>query len=405
MAVGLKPIGDLIPVPGFRLGSVKAGIRYPDRRDLVIMTWPENTSVAGVFTRNHFCAAPITLTKERMSQRPVALIVNTGYANAGTGDQGLQDACRYTSYLSNLLGCGENQVLPFSTGVIGELLPVDRVERGLPGCVDSLDEGGWVLAAEGIMTTDTQPKGLSRQFEFQGRVYTVTGIAKGSGMIRPDMATMLAYIATDAAVEQECLQRMMSRAAGRSFNRITIDSDTSTNDACLLFATGMAQNKPVSNETDGLYKPLYSAIESLCRDLAQLLVRDGEGATKFVAIECKDAASVDDALAVAYTVAHSPLVKTALFASDPNWGRILAAVGRSPVSELHIDKVSIWLDNVCIVSNGGLASGYREADGQAVMDQNEFSIRISLGNGSCVETVWTSDLSHEYVKINAEYRS
>ncbi|WP_211824643.1 bifunctional glutamate N-acetyltransferase/amino-acid acetyltransferase ArgJ [Kistimonas asteriae] len=400
-------IRAMYPVKGFRLGTVEAGMRYPNRKDLVVMTWPEGASVAGVFTRNRFCAAPVELSRQRLVSKPCALVVNTGNANAGTGGQGLADAETCTARLAEVLGCLPEQVLPFSTGVIGEYLPVPTLLAGLPACVErsAESEAAWHQAAEGIMTTDTRPKGESVRFEHEGVVYTLTGIAKGAGMIRPDMATMLAFVSTDVSIETACLQQILNEVVNCSFNRITVDGDTSTNDACLLVATGAAGNETVVSTDQPLYRVLSKQVAVLCQRLAQSLVRDAEGATKFVSVVVEQAGSRQEALEVAYTVAHSPLVKTALFASDPNWGRILAAVGRANVDDLDVAGISIFLGDVCIITGGGVAADYREADGQAVMDQAEVVIRIALSRGELTETVWTSDLSHDYVSINAEYRT
>ncbi|OQX35249.1 MAG: bifunctional ornithine acetyltransferase/N-acetylglutamate synthase [Oceanospirillales bacterium LUC14_002_19_P2] len=338
-------IHAMYPVKGFRLGTVEAGIRYPNRKDLVVMSWPEEASVAGVFTRNRFCAAPVELSRQRLARAPCALVVNTGNANAGTGTQGLADAETCTARLAEVFGCLPEQVLPFSTGVIGEYMPVPTLVTGLPACVERLTESEAALcqAAEGIMTTDTRPKGESVCFEHEGVVYTLTGIAKGAGMIRPDMATMLAFIATDVSIETACLQQILNEAVNCSFNRITVDGDTSTNDACLLVATGSAGNETIVNTEQPLCRVLSEQVAMLCQRLAQSLVHDAEGATKFVSVVVEQAGSRQEALEVAYTVAHSPLVKTALFASDPNWGRILAAVGRANVEDLDVENISIFL--------------------------------------------------------------
>lgn len=405
MATGSGEWGHVHPVSGFRLGSAKAGIKKVGRRDLVVMNWDHESSVAGVFTRNRFCAAPVHLSKERLSGNPAFFMVNTGNANAGTGQPGMEAARRTSAELARLTDVGEHQVLPFSTGVIGEPLPADIICEGLPGAVEALSENHWSEAAEGIMTTDSRPKGASRQFQADGVTYTVSGISKGAGMIKPNMATMLAFMATDAAVEQGFLQRLLVDVANRSFNRITIDGDTSTNDSFMMVATGARGNQPVETLEGELAQKLVEAVNEVAVELAQAIVRDGEGATKFVTVRVEEAQTQGYALEVAYTVAHSPLVKTALFASDPNWGRILAAIGRAEVPELAIEKVSVWLDDVPLVTCGEPAPGYTEAEGQRVMDQEDILIRISLGEGECVEEIWTSDLSHEYVKINAEYRT
>lgn len=405
MATGFDGWVAVKPVKGFRLGTAMAGIRKPDRRDLVVMNWDEGSSVAGVFTLNRFCAAPVHLSRERLAGNPRYFLINTGNANAGTGEPGMAAAKKASSELAGLAGISESQVLPFSTGVIGEQLPVDKLCEGLPAALGEMKEDNWLKAAEGIMTTDTRPKGSTRQFEHERHTFTVSGISKGAGMIKPNMATMLAYIATDAAVEQSFLQRLLLDITNQSFNRITIDGDTSTNDSFMVVATGAAGNKAISSKDSELAEKLIMAFREVAVELAKAIVRDGEGATKFITVKVEDAVSHQDALEVAYTVAHSPLVKTALFASDPNWGRILAAVGRAPIPELIIDRVSIWLDDLAIVDCGQPAPGYSEEAGQRVMNQEEILIRISLGAGKAAEEIWTTDLSHEYVKINAEYRT
>ncbi|WBA80220.1 bifunctional glutamate N-acetyltransferase/amino-acid acetyltransferase ArgJ [Endozoicomonas sp. GU-1] len=405
MATGSGEWTAVKPVRGFRLGTAMAGIRKPGRRDLVVMNWDKGSSVAGVFTLNRFCAAPVHLSRERLTSDPRYFLINTGNANAGTGEQGMVAARQTSSELATLSGVNECQVLPFSTGVIGEQLPVNTLCAALPAALSDLQEDNWLHAAEGIMTTDTRPKGSSRQFQHEGTTYTVSGISKGAGMIKPNMGTMLAYIATDAAVEQTFLQNLLLDITNQSFNRITIDGDTSTNDSFMVVATGAAGNDPITSRDSGLAGKLAASLREVAVELAQAIVRDGEGATKFVTVKVAEAASHQDALEVAYTVAHSPLVKTALFASDPNWGRILAAVGRADIPALEIDRVSIWLGDTAIVDCGQPAVGYTEEAGQKVMDQEDILIRISLGAGHCTEEIWTTDLSHEYVKINAEYRT
>ncbi len=394
------------PVPGVRLGVAAAGIRYPDRNDLLVIELAETASCAGVFTRNAFCAAPVHVARRHLhSGSPRYLLINSGNANAGTGEQGLQAAVQSCEALAALAHCQASQVLPFSTGVIGENLPVEPMVKALPDALAALDESGWQNAAKAIMTTDTKSKLVSRQFEINGVAVTVTGIAKGSGMIRPDMATMLAYVATDLAVDAALLQDCLKRAVKTSFNSITVDGDTSTNDACLLIASGASSLEPVTDATSEVYRKLCEVVADVCNHLAREIVRDGEGATKLVQIQVKQAASEQEARDVAYTIAHSPLVKTALFASDPNWGRILAAVGRAGIMDLQIDQVEIWLDDVCIVRDGGRAADYTEVAGQLVMDQNEFTIGVKLGRGEAETRVLTCDLSYDYVKINAEYRT
>ena len=405
MAVNLPPLPVLHPVPGIRLGTTRAGMRKPDRRDLVLIECAPGCQAAAVFTRNRFCAAPVTVAQEHLAGRmPRALIINTGCANAGTGVEGLSDARRSCEAVAAELGCDAREILPFSTGVIGERLPIDRLVAGLPGCVRALTEEGWSEAAHGIMTTDTQPKGSSRRLIISGKTVTVTGIAKGAGMICPNMATMLAFVATDAAVPGAVLQQTLGRAANESFNRISVDGDTSTNDACVLIASGKS-GLAIGEAEGATYEAFYAAVRDVLADLAQAIVRDAEGATKFITIDVEQGASQDDCLEVAYTIAHSPLVKTAFFASDPNWGRILAAIGRARLAQLDVDKVSIYLEDVCIVRNGARAAEYTEAQGQAVMSRPEIRMRIALGSGSARARLWTCDLSHDYVRINAEYRT
>ncbi|MEH6686102.1 MAG: bifunctional glutamate N-acetyltransferase/amino-acid acetyltransferase ArgJ [Halopseudomonas sabulinigri] len=405
MPVGLGPLPVLHPVPGFRLGIASAGIKRAGRKDVVIMEAAEGASIAGVFTTNAFCAAPVTLTRKHLSSAPRYLLVNTGNANAGTGKPGMQAALSTCEALADLCGVNAQQVLPFSTGVIGELLPAAKVIEAMPAALADLAEDNWAVAAEGIMTTDTQPKGSSRQIMLAGQTVTITGISKGAGMIRPNMATMLGYVATDAKVAQPLLQQIVKAAADLSFNRITIDGDTSTNDSCMLIATGQAEMPEISSAESGEYQQLVEAINAVMLELAQAIVRDGEGATKFVTIQVNGGGNRDECLDVGYAVAHSPLIKTALFASDPNWGRILAAVGYAGVPSLDVEQIDVYLDDVCIARNGSRAEEYREEQGAGVMAQAEITIRIELGRGDYRETLWTTDLSHEYVRINAEYRT
>ena len=405
MAVGLGPLPTLHPVPGFELGIASAGIKRPGRKDVVVMRCAEGSSVAGVFTLNAFCAAPVILSKQRVQGTVRYLLTNTGNANAGTGAPGLAAAERTCAKLAALAGVPAESVLPFSTGVIGEPLPVEKIEGALQAALDNLSENHWAEAATGIMTTDTLPKGASRQFQHDGVTVTVTGISKGAGMIRPNMATMLGYIATDAKVAPAVLKDLMLDGANKSFNRITIDGDTSTNDCCMLIATGKANLPEVTEASGALFEALKKAVFEVCMEVAQAIVRDGEGATKFVTVQVNGGGNHQECLDVGYAVAHSPLIKTALFASDPNWGRILAAVGRAGVPELDVSLIDVYLDSVCIASQGGRSPSYTEAQGSAVMAQEEITIRIELGRGQCSETIWTTDLSHEYVKINAEYRT
>ncbi|GLK89157.1 bifunctional glutamate N-acetyltransferase/amino-acid acetyltransferase ArgJ [Pseudomonas turukhanskensis] len=405
MPVGLGPLPTLHPVTGFELGISSAGIKREGRKDVVVMRCAEGSSVAGVFTLNAFCAAPVILAKKNVVGEVRYLLTNTGNANAGTGEPGLQAAARTCAKLAELTGVPETAVLPFSTGVIGEPLPVEKIEGALVAALADLSVDNWAAAAAGIMTTDTQPKGASRQFTHDGVTVTVTGISKGAGMIKPNMATMLGYIATDAKVSQGLLQDLLRDAANKSFNRITIDGDTSTNDCCMLIATGQAALPEITQSSGALFAELKQAVLDVSMELAQAIVRDGEGATKFVTVQANGGATHQECLDVAYAVAHSPLIKTALFASDPNWGRILAAVGRAGVAQLDVSKIDVFLGDVCIASRGCRATTYTEEQGAAVMAKEEIGIRIELGRGTCSETIWTTDLSHEYVRINAEYRS
>jgi glutamate N-acetyltransferase/amino-acid N-acetyltransferase len=405
MAVGLGPLSTLHPVPGFELGIASAGIKRPGRKDVVVMRCAEGSTVAGVFTLNAFCAAPVILAKKRVQGSVRYLLTNTGNANAGTGEPGLQNAARTCAALAQLTGVDESAVLPYSTGVIGEPLPVEKIEGALQAALDDLSEDHWAEAATGIMTTDTLPKGASRQFQHDGVTVTVTGISKGAGMIRPNMATMLGYIATDAKVARSVLQDLVRDAANKSFNRITIDGDTSTNDCCMLIATGQAKLPEITEANGELFAKLKQAVFEVFMEVAQAIVRDGEGATKFVTVQVNGGGTHQECLDVAYAVAHSPLIKTALFASDPNWGRILAAVGYAGVAQLDVSKIDVFLGEVCIASKGCRAASYTEEQGAAVMAREEITIRIELGRGTCSETIWTTDLSHEYVKINAEYRT
>ncbi|MEW7994288.1 MAG: bifunctional glutamate N-acetyltransferase/amino-acid acetyltransferase ArgJ [gamma proteobacterium symbiont of Clathrolucina costata] len=393
-------------IPGIRLGTAAAGIKYPDRDDMVVIEVAEGASCAAVFTRNAFCAAPVQLAKKHLALRPPRyLLINSGNANAGTGDQGMQDAHACCRGLAETVACQPDQVLPFSTGVIGESLPVERIHDALPVVIDNLSTGGWETASRAILTTDTRPKLRSRHFEFEGVQVRLTGMAKGSGMICPDMATMLAYLATDLSISQALLQACLDDAVKPSFNSITVDGDTSTNDACVLMASGASTLAPLTERGSDLYKKFVDEVTELCMELARDIVRDGEGATKLVEILVQDAADEKEARRVAYTIAHSPLVKTALFASDPNWGRILAAVGRAGLAGFDIDRVEIWLDDTCIVRNGGRAAEYTEQAGASVMSRDEFTIRVMLGRGDMLARVATCDLSYDYVKINAEYRT
>jgi len=395
-----------LPVEGIRIATGCAGIKTNGDTDLVLIEMCEGSTVSAVYTQNTFCAAPVTVAKQHQKEAtPRYLLINSGNANAGTGQQGLQTAIASCEAVSNQLHVDTNTVLPFSTGVIGEQLPLDKIQAAIPNLVSTLAKQQWFEAALGIMTTDTVAKAVSRQVELAGSVITVTGIAKGSGMIRPDMATMLSYIATDAVVDQALLDKMLKQATARSFNRISVDGDTSTNDACVLMATAKADNAVLTDFDTPEAQILYQAIAEISRHLAHAIVRDGEGATKFVAVEVEQGRDHDECLKVAYTIAHSPLVKTALFASDPNWGRILAAVGRSGLEHFDLTQVAIYLDDVCIIQAGEPAEDYTEDKGQQVMNQDEITIKVVLNRGPASDTVWTCDFSYDYVKINAEYRS
>ncbi len=405
MAVGPGTLPEFHPVAGVRLGIASAGIKKPGRKDIVVFELAPGSQVAGIFTRNQFCAAPVTLSRKHLAtQAPRYLMINTGNANAGTGARGMTDALTCCTALAEQAGVSATEVLPFSTGVIGEPLPVAKIVDALPAALANTAEDRWAEAASGIMTTDTRPKGASCQVEVDGHTVTISGISKGAGMIRPNMATMLGFIATDARIEPSLLQALASELGEKSFNRITIDGDTSTNDCCMLMASGQYGGPEITADSPSLPK-LREALRQVYLDLAHAIVRDGEGATKFVTIEVSGAANQQEALDVAYTVAHSPLVKTALFASDPNWGRILAAVGRAGVPNLDLNALEIYLGEVCLVRNGGRADDYSEDRGQAVMDREDITIAIDLKRGPVTETVWTCDFSHDYVTINAEYRT
>ncbi len=408
MAVGEDVLPALSPVHGVRLAAVSAGIKTVGRRDLVLIELAAGGNCAAVFTQNDFCAAPVLVARAHLSESGFNtryLLINTGNANAGTGEDGIAAARACTEAVAHLADSDCNTVLPFSTGVIGEPLPTALICAAVPAAYAALGEDGWVDAAWGILTTDTRPKGSSVQFSYAGRDYVVTGIAKGSGMIRPNMATMLAYLATDAAVERSVLQDILGAAVETSFNRITIDGDTSTNDACVLLASGLAGNEMLDDKESGLGIALRSAVDQVCLELAQGLIRDGEGATKFVTVQVNGGHSEQECLAVAFTIAHSPLVKTALFASDPNWGRLLAAIGRAGLRELAVDLIDIYINNVLIARNGCRAATYTEEQGVAAMAPEDIVIRIELNRGRSEAALWTSDLSYDYVRINAEYRT
>ncbi len=406
MAVGLSAEIDPEPVAGLRLGSAALGVRGESRDDLTVIELAGESRVAAVFTRNAFCAAPVVVAREHLErQAPRYLLINAGNANAGTGQQGLADARSCCRAVAQASGCSAEQVLPFSTGVIGESLPVARFPQAIEVALAGLAEDGWVAAARAIMTTDTVPKAVSRRFEIEEHTVTVTGMVKGAGMMRPDMATMLAFVATDASVPQALLDDCLARAVQQSFNRITVDGDTSTNDACVLIATGAGGAPSIDDPCGESARALHRAVSEVCTWLAQAIIRDAEGATKFIEIAVREGRDEQECLQLAYAVAHSPLVMTAMYASDANWGRILAVVGRAGLVGLDIGAISIHLGDVCIVAGGERAADYLEERGQAVMSAEEIRVHIGLGRGEAQATVWTSDLSREYVTINAEYRT
>ena len=406
MAVGLHAPDALAPVAGIALGSASLGLRAETRDDLLLMEFAAGTRCAAMFTRNAFRAAPVQVAREHLqATRPRALLINAGNANAGTGLRGIADAEECCAIAAELLGCRAQAVLPFSTGVIGEPLAVERFRAALPAAHAALGKDRWLAAARAIMTTDTVPKGISASFDVGGTACTLTGIAKGSGMIRPDLATLLTFVATDAALGQELLDGALREAVADSFNRITVDGDTSTNDSCVLLATGASGARTIMSRSDPGYAGFAAALAAVTEGLAQAIVRDAEGATKFVAIEVTGGRDPAECREVAYTVAHSPLVKTALYASDANWGRILAAVGRAGIDGLDVGGVRILLNGVCIVEGGSRAASYSEEAGTRAMAEQEIRVTIDLGRGAGQALVWTCDLSHQYVTINAEYRS
>ncbi len=398
---------DLLPINGVLLGTTEANIKKPNRKDLLVMQIDPQATVAGVFTQNRFCAAPVIVAKQHLASGKGirALVVNTGNANAGTGEAGLENSRATCIAVAKLLGCTLEQVLPFSTGVIMEPLPVERVVAGLPGCVANLKADNWLAASQAIMTTDIVGKAVSRQIKLGGVTVTVTGIAKGSGMIHPNMATMLGYIATDAAVSQSVLQQMVSQASDASFNCITVDGDTSTNDALMLIATGKSGAIAINDAGSEAFKQLQAVVTEVATILAQAIVRDGEGATKFITVKVEGGKNAAECKQIAYAVARSPLVKTAFFASDPNLGRILAAIGYAGVADLDVQRIKMYLDSVLVAEQGGRAASYREEDGQRIMQQSDITIRVELDRGAATATVWTCDFSYDYVKINASYRS
>jgi glutamate N-acetyltransferase/amino-acid N-acetyltransferase len=405
MPVNLNPpvAADLLPIDGVLLGTAEANIKKPERKDLLLIQLDEQATVAGVFTQNRFCAAPVIVAKEHLAAGKGirALVINTGNANAGTGESGLENARATCIAVAKMLGCRFEQVLPFSTGVIMEPLPVEKLVAGLPQAVSNLQADNWFNASQAIMTTDIVAKAVSKQIKLDGKTVTITGMAKGSGMIHPNMATMLGYIATDAAIAQPLLQQMVTQASDASFNCITVDGDTSTNDALMLIASGKSGVQ--INESNRAV--LQTALNEVAILLAQAIVRDGEGATKFMTIKIEGGNNAAECKQIAYAVAHSPLVKTAFFASDPNLGRILAAIGYAGIADLDVEKIKLYLDDVLVAEQGGRAASYKEEDGQRIMKQSDIGIRVVLGRGAASATVWTCDFSYDYVKINASYRS
>ncbi len=397
---------SLLPVAGVTLGVAEANIRTAGRKDVMVMQLAEGTHVSGVFTQNRFCAAPVTICKKHLtaSSDIRALLVNTGFANAGTGEAGYQHAIQSCEALASLLNIDSQQVLPFSTGVILEPLPVDKIIAGLPAAIANQQAGQWRDAAEAIMTTDTIPKAASRQITIDGRIITITGMSKGSGMIHPNMATMLAYVATDAHISKTALDAVLEYAVNQSFNCISVDGDTSTNDSFMLVATNQAGHAEITEDSAG-FAALRDAITEIAVELAQAIVRDGEGATKFITVQVEAGQDQTECRKVAYAIARSPLVKTAFFASDPNLGRILAAVGYAGIDDLDVNNIALYLGDVLVSEGGGLAASYQEAQGQAVMDASEILVRVVLNRGQAQSTVWTCDFSYDYVKINADYRS
>jgi len=409
MPVNLKPpvAAQLLPVPGISLGVAEAGIKQANRKDLLVMQLCEGASVAAVFTNNRFCAAPVVVAREHLgsAEGVRALLVNTGNANAGYGERGVKDARITCAALAGLLGCKANQILPFSTGVIMEPLPVAKIAAALPSAVANMHSDNWLAAANAILTTDIVAKGISKQIVINDVTITITGISKGSGMIHPNMATMLGYIATDAAIAQPLLQSMVSEASDQSFNCITVDGDTSTNDALMLIATGKSDLPEVNEGDSDAASILQAAINEVATYLAQAIVRDGEGATKFITVRVESGKSYEECKQIGYAIARSPLVKTAFFASDPNLGRILAAIGYAGIADLDVAALKLYLDDVLVAENGGRADSYREEEGQRVMQKSDITIRVVLNRGNEEATLWTCDFSYDYVKINAGYRS
>ncbi|TAK60109.1 bifunctional glutamate N-acetyltransferase/amino-acid acetyltransferase ArgJ [Methylobacter sp.] len=404
MAVGQCSFPTMHEISGIKLGTANAGIKQTVRDDILVIQMAENSTCAAVFTQNAFCAAPVHVAKANLAHSPRWLLINSGNANAGTGDQGMQDALATCADLAEVVDGAATQVLPFSTGVIGQPLPVNKIKASLREAVSNLNTANWDKASQAIMTTDTFAKGVSKVIEIGGQTITINGISKGAGMIQPNMATMLGFIATDAKIGQALLQSCLVLAVEQSFNRITVDGDTSTNDACVLMASGCSLVPEIKQDSEN-YKIFAEAVMTVCKQLAEAIVRDGEGATKLMRIVVEQALTDEEAVRVGKTIAHSPLVKTAFFASDPNWGRILAAVGRAEVESMVLENVQLYLDDVCIVRNGGRAVDYTEEAGQRVMNQEEITVTVKLGRGDAVQEILTCDFSYDYVKINAEYRT
>ena len=404
MAVGKVDFPEMNNVSGIKLATYNAGIKQTERDDVLIVEMDKEAVCAGVFTQNAFCAAPVIIAKDHLPYSPRWLLVNSGNANAGTGKQGMKDAMTCCASLASAIDGDKQQVMPFSTGVIGENLPVEKITSGMTKAVTGLNENHWDKAAHAIMTTDTFAKGASIVITLDGYPVTITGISKGAGMIQPNMATLLAFVATDAKIKQPLLQQCLSDAVDQSFNRITVDGDTSTNDSCILMASGCCSAAEITHDSES-FTIFSNAVQDICKRLAELIIRDGEGATKLMRIRVEKAADNAEAILLGKTIAHSPLVKTAFFASDPNWGRILAAVGRSGIKQMDLNKIEIYLDDICIVKNGERAESYSEQQGQQVMNKEEILVRIVLARGTVTEEILTCDLSYDYVKINAEYRT
>ncbi len=404
MAVGKVDFPEMNSVSGIKLATYNAGIKQTERNDVLIVEMDKEAVCAGVFTQNAFCAAPVIIAKDHIQHNPRWLLVNSGNANAGTGQQGMKDAMTCCTSLASAIDGNKQQVMPFSTGVIGENLPVEKITNGMTKAVTGLNENHWDKAAHAIMTTDTFAKGASIVITLDGCPVTITGISKGAGMIQPNMATLLAFVATDAKIKQSLLQQCLFDAVDQSFNRITVDGDTSTNDSCILMASGCSSAPEITQDSES-FTIFSNAVQDVCKRLAELIIRDGEGATKLMRIRVEQAADNAEAILLGKTIAHSPLVKTAFFASDPNWGRILAAVGRSGIEQMDLNKIEIYLDDICIVKNGERAESYSEQQGQQVMNKEEILVRVVLARGTATEEILTCDLSYDYVKINAEYRT